>query len=198
MVTQIVLIRHGMTEWNKRGRYCGYKDVSLSSQGRAQAERLHKALEDFEFDRIYSSDRKRALQTARIIFNGASIIERTALREIDFGVFEGLTHKEIMKRHADVYGKWLKDPFKNCIPEAEPIAAFKKRVQAAIVKIARANCGKTVAIVCHGGVIGVFVSGIIKNKNFWNHVPSAASMTIVEYKRGRPQIEKFNDTGHLR
>ena len=109
MVTQLVLIRHGITEWNKDARYCGYKDVSLSSQGKAQAERLASALKSFEFHRIYSSDRKRALQTSRIIFNGAKIIKVEALREINFGCLEGLTHEEIMKKYADAYEKWLKE-----------------------------------------------------------------------------------------
>src|SRR3989338_1852833 len=198
MITRLVLIRHGITEWNKRGRYCGYKDVSLSSQGSAQAKRLHKTLNAFEFDRIYSSDRKRALQTSRIIFNRARITVAGALREINFGVFEGLTHKEIMKSHKDVYKKWLKDPFKNRIPGAEPMAAFKKRVQSAMRKIACVSRGKTVAVVCHGGVIGVFVSGILKSKNFWRHVPSPASITIVECKKDRLRIKLFNDTAHLK
>lgn len=198
MITQLVLIRHGMTEWNKDMRYCGYKDVGLNSQGKAQAERLASGLRSFEFHRIYSSDRKRALQTSRIVFNGAKIIKAEALREINFGCLEGLTHEEIMEKYADAYEKWLKDPFKNCIPGAEPMAAFKKRVQLAIRKIACINRGKTIAITCHGGVIGIFVSGILKSKNFWRYVPSSASVTIVEYKRGRPSVKLFNDTAHLR
>lgn len=180
MVTQLVLIRHGMTEWNKKKRYCGCKNVSLNSQGRAQVERLRESLKGFKIDRVYSSDAKRALQTGRIIFNGARIIKRAALREIDFGVFEGLTHEEIMKSHADVYKKWLKNPFKNNIPGAEPLSVFKKRVQGAIRKIACLNHGRTVAVVCHGGVIGVFVSSLLKSRNFWRHVPPPASITIVE------------------
>ena len=153
----------------------------MSSQGSAQAKRLHKTLNAFEFDRIYSSDRKRALQTSRIIFNRARITVAGALREINFGVFEGLTHREIMKKHADVYKKWLKDPFKNRIPGAESMAAFKKRVHAAIRKIACVSRGKTIAVVCHGGVIGVLVSSLLKSRNFWRHVPPPASITIVEH-----------------
>lgn len=198
MITRLVLIRHGTTEWNKLGRYCGYKDISLNSQGRAQSARLRNAFKDFKFDRIYSSDRKRALQTSRIIFNGSRITAVGALREINFGVLEGLSHQEIMKKHAGDYKKWLKNPFRNCIPGAEPTNVFKKRVHAITKKITCLNRGRTVAVVCHGGVIGMFVSGILKNKNFWRYVPSAASVTIVKYGKGKPQIEKFNDTDHLR
>jgi len=198
MATQLVLIRHGVTEWNKDMRYCGYKDVSLNTQGKAHAMRLRNALKSFEFDRVYSSDRKRALQTGRIIFNGAKIIKVGALREIDFGCLEGLTHEEIMKKHTNIYEKWLKNPFRNNIPRAEPMNIFKNRVQAAIKKIASVNQGKAIAVVCHGGVIAIFISSLLKSRNFWKHIPSSASITIVEYKKGGSRIKLFNDTAHLR
>lgn len=197
MSTQFVLIRHGITEWNKKGRYCGCKDVTLNSQGRAQARKLRRIAKAFVFDRVYSSNRKRAMQTARIMFNGTRIIKVRALREINFGRLEGLSHKEIMKRIPEEYRKWLKDPFENRIPKAEPVKIFKNRVKSIMRKIACLNDGNTVAIVCHGGVIGMFVSSILKNRNFWRYVPSSASITVVEYKKDIPRIKLFNDTAHL-
>jgi broad specificity phosphatase PhoE len=74
---------------------------------------------------------------------------------------------------------------------------FKKRVRNAIKKILQVNSGKTVAVVCHGGVIGMLVSSILKSKDFWKYVPSAASLTIVEYKDDKFRIKKFNDKRHL-
>ncbi len=197
-MTRLVLIRHGITEWNTERRYCGHKDVDLSREGAAQAEKLGKKLKTAKFDKVYCSDRRRALQTCRIIFKQAKITKVRDLREIDFGVLEGLRYKEIMEKYADVYEKWLKDPYKNSIPKVEKMKVFKKRVELAIKNIIRLNSGKTVAIVCHGGVIGVFVSGILKAKGFWSHIPSVASITVVEYEKGKPRIKKFNDITHLR
>jgi len=198
MATKLILIRHGETLWNAQKRYCGSTDIGLSAKGKKQARRLKEKLNGMGIHKIYTSGRKRAIQTGRIILNGAKIIKVEALREINFGVLEGLTHEEIMKRYTDVYEKWLKDPFKNRIPGAEPMSAFKKRAHAAIKKIASISYGKTVAIACHGGVIGIFVSSILKSRNFWRYVPSAASITIVEYKEDRPMIKLFNDTAHLK
>lgn len=198
MATELVLIRHGITEWNRKLRYCGAKDINLSRDGRSQAERLASALKDFQFYRAYSSDRKRAIQTSNIIFKGSRITRLKALREINFGILEGLTHEEIMKKYKDAYGKWLKDPFTNHIPMSEPMNAFKKRVHSVIKKIARVNQGRTAAIVCHGGVIAIFVSTILKTRNFWQYVPSEASITIVEYKKFTPRIKRFNSIEHLR
>jgi len=196
MATRLTLIRHGITRWNKESRYCGCRDIGLSREGRQQAKRLAKSLKLIKFAKIYSSDRKRALQTSRIIFKKTKIIKVRALKEIDFGVLEGLRHQEIMKKYPSIYKKWLSDPYQNCIPGAEPMEAFENRVNRAMKKIVRSNPGKDLAIVCHGGVIGIFVCSILKKNNFWRYVPKAASLTVVEYVKGKPRIVKFNETKH--
>ena len=198
MITKLILIRHGITEWNKQKRYCGDKNISLSSQGRLQAIKLRNRFKKVNFDKIYCSDKRRALQTRAIVFRRAAFTKVSDLREIHFGVLEGLKYDEIMKKYAQVYKKWLKDPFKIRIPEAESMQAFKKRVLRAMKKITHFNQGKTIAVVCHGGVIGIFISSILKSRNFWSYVPSAASVTIVEYKGNKFKIKKFNDITHLR
>lgn len=198
MASRLILIRHGITQWNIDKRYCGCKDIGLSIKGKAQALKVQKAVKSLGIDRIYASDRKRALQTAKIIFGGARITRVKALREINFGVLEGFSHQEIMGKFADGYTKWLKDPFRNRIPRAEPMGVFKKRVLCALRKIAISNHGKTVAIACHGGTIAILVSSILKSRDFWRYVPSAASITVLEYKKGNPRIKKFNDTSHLK
>ncbi|MDD5692027.1 MAG: histidine phosphatase family protein [Candidatus Omnitrophica bacterium] len=191
MGTKLVLIRHGITEWNKQRRYCGCRDIGLSEQGKTQVLRLRNKFKGFEFDKIYCSDRKRALETRAILFGKRDFVKMEGLREIDFGVLEGLRHDEILKKYSKLYKKWLADPYKGRIPEAEPMRLFKKRVQGAIKKILQANRGKTVAVVCHGGVIAIFVSSLLKSRNFWRYVPSAASVTIIEHRgKGVPLWEK--------
>ena len=207
MTARLVLIRHGVTKWNKEGRYCGWKDVGLSTDGRAQVLRLRKSLKNIIFDKVYCSDRKRALQTRAILFGSgfgkrkpnhgllarSDFMKLKGLREIDFGVFEGLRYSEIMEKYPEVYKKWLADPFKARVLHAETMQVFKKRVLSAINKILRLNRGKTIAIICHGGVIGIFISSILKSRNFWGYVPSSASLTIVEYKNNKYRIDKFNN-----
>lgn len=198
MPTRLILIRHGITEWNRQGRYCGCKDIGLSREGKKQAKKLHASLRRFDFEKVYSSDRKRSLQTARIIFGRNGVIKVKELRELDFGVLEGLTHKEIKKKYAAVYKQWLADPFRNNIPKAENLYAFRKRINGAMRKIARLNPGKTIAVVCHGGAIGVFITAIFKSRGFWRNIPGAASISIVEYKNRKPRIKLFNETAHLK
>lgn len=196
MTSRLILIRHGVTRWNEAKRYCGRRDIPLSRAGRAAVRRLRQELESLRCDRVYSSDRKRAFETARILFNDTKITRVKGLREMDFGMMEGLTHAQIMKRYPGTYEKWLRDPFKNTMPGAEVLSSFEKRVRVALRRIVRANRGKTVAVVCHGGVIGIFVTTLLKTKDFWPHIPGAASLTLVAYKKGGPRLTLFNATKH--
>jgi len=188
MISRLFLIRHGITEYNIEKRYCGFKDVSLSEQGKGQVVKLRDNLKDISFDKIYCSDRKRALMTKAILFGKAGFIKEKDLREIHFGVLEGMKHDEIVKKYGKIYHKWLENPCRNRIPKAETMQVFRKRVQKAIQRIIRSNRGKTIAVVCHGGVIGIFISSILKSNNFWRHIPSPASVTIVEHKNNKFKI----------
>jgi broad specificity phosphatase PhoE len=94
-----------------------------------------------------------------------------------------------MKKYHMVYKEWLADPYRGRIPRAETMQVFKKRVMGSMKKIIRLNRGKTVAVVCHGGVIGMFTSSILKSRNFWGYVPKAASVTVIKYKNGKFSVQ---------
>ena len=197
MSTKLLLIRHGQTPWNIKKRYCGTRNIGLSIEGKKQAKLLAQRLKDELIHRVYASDKKRAIQTAKIIFKGTKINQVPDLKEMHFGVFEGLTCQEVMKKYPGIYKKWISNPFSVTIPQGESLADFRKRVARALRKIALANKNKTIAIVCHGGTISAFITMILKSKDFWKHIPQPASLSIVEYKDGRAKIKLANDTAHL-
>lgn len=197
MATNLILIRHGQTLWNFKRIYCGFKDIGLSNIGKKQAKSLQKRLSRETIHKVYSSDKKRAVQTAEIIFQRWPIEKVADLSEMNFGCFEGLTHTQITKIYPEVYRKWLKNPFAAVVPGGERMANFKKRVASSFKKILFKNKGKTVAVVCHGGVISIFLAGILKGSNFWGLIPKAASISIVEYANRKFRIKLFNDTVHL-
>ncbi len=113
-------------------------------------------------DAVYSSNRKRALEFANIIFKDKLIRVERDLREISFGVFEGLNYGEIMNRYPKIYSRWSENPFGVKIPGGEAPAALRKRVLAVFKKIIRACKCRTIAIVTHGGVINVITGEILK------------------------------------
>lgn len=197
MATKLLLIRHGQTLWNSTKRYSGFIDIGLNKIGRLQARELYKRLKDKAIHKIYTSDRKRAIQTAKIVFGRREVKRIPELRELHFGVFEGSNHKELMQTHPLIYKKWLSDPFSITIPQGESLKAFKKRVTGVLKKIISLNRNKTIAMVTHGGAISVFINSILKKREFWGQIPASASLSIIEFKGNKPEILLFNDTTHL-
>lgn len=197
MATKLILIRHGSTNWNVKQRYCGFVDIALNNKGRAQARRLHRRLKNETVHKVYSSDRKRAIQTAGIAFKGYDIEEIADLREMHFGIFEGLTYKQIMKKFPDTYKKWISNPFKIVIPRGESLDILKKRVVTAFRRIILRHPNQTVAVVCHGGTISAFINHLLKSKDFWKHIPLSASLSILELKNEKFRIRLLNDISHL-
>ena len=101
---KLILIRHGQTDMNKDGIYYGRMDVPINDTGRKQAEKTREILKEFnlDYDKIYSSTMKRAKATAQIVnYKNLEIEESSLIREMDFGIFEGLTYDEIVKKYPE-------------------------------------------------------------------------------------------------
>ena len=95
-MTTLLLARHGETEWNREGRWQGWADPPLNETGREQARALREQLRETPFDAVYSSDLRRAHETAEIVAapHGVPVIADEGLREIDVGSWSGLTRAE--------------------------------------------------------------------------------------------------------
>lgn len=182
METSIVLIRHGQTDWNLKKKYLSFTDVDINERGKIQAKKLSNIFDKRRIRRVYSSDSKRAINFARLAFEGIKIIKVPAFREMNFGIFEGLNHKQIMKKYPEIYKSWLKDPFKTVIPGAEKMSSFKKRVLKALNKIASANKNKSAIIVTHGGPIKIIAGHILKTRNIWDIKCDLASVSFIYFK----------------
>lgn len=182
---KLILIRHGQTSYNLKKIYCGHRDASLNKAGRAQALRLGLKLKSACVDKVFSSDLKRALQTARIVFknSGCEIIKNPDLREIDFGLWEGLDSEGIIKKYPYIYRRWIKDPFSAFIPGGERMGHFKTRVIRELKNIARANPRRTVALVTHGGPIRIILNAVlgVRKEDFWSIEIESSAAYVVEY-----------------
>jgi broad specificity phosphatase PhoE len=141
-VTTILLARHGETDWNRDGRFQGWADPPLNETGRAQARALGGQLADVPFDAVFSSDLRRAHETAQIVAepHGVPVVADEGLREIDVGSWSGLTRTEIEERFPDA-------EHHNGETREEHLA----RVLATVERIASAHPGERILIVSHGG-----------------------------------------------
>ena len=188
MTTRIILIRHGQTSFNLKKIYCSFTDVGLNKFGIKQAEKLRTRLTKENIHRVYSSDLKRALQFAKLVFRGFVIEKSAELREMDFGIFEGLTHSQLLKKYPKLYRAWLNNPFNTVIPNGDRFYDFRARIKMFVKKIITADKNRTVAFVTHAGPIRIIISDILKTKNIWGINVAPGSVNIIEYKRGKVSI----------
>lgn len=151
-MTHLCLIRHGQTDWNLEGRYQGQSDVPLNENGLEQARSLAKQLEGNKFTAIYSSDLKRAHQTAEPISRslGISIRLEPRLREINQGEWEGVLVEEIKARYAKLWSQRTIDPANVRPPGGETVREVATRVYAALDDIDRLFPEGRVLVVSHG------------------------------------------------
>jgi len=151
---ELVVLRHGRTPWNENGRFQGHADVPLDDTGRAQAHALHAYLANETFARAVASDLSRAEETARIALGerGPAIETDVRWREMRFGVWEGLTWKEIVARDPALAERPSTAP-KFYTPEGgESFEDVCARVRAAVLDIdARANASDRVLVATHAG-----------------------------------------------
>jgi alpha-ribazole phosphatase len=162
-------IRHGLTVENERGKYIGWTNSGLSSSGIEMLNAQKKLFKNYE--RCYSSDLNRCLETAKFIFPHTPLFSSPLLRELHFGEWEGLTY-EILKDDR-MYQEWLSDPFSSP-PGGEGMIQFRKRVDVAWKQI-KAHIdevkGNRYAVITHGGVIRHLLTSLSpgnEQRTFWD------------------------------
>jgi probable phosphoglycerate mutase len=155
--TEIILIRHGETEWNSQKRMQGHSNSDLSSVGQAQIQALGQWMKNVPFDLIYSSDSLRAKQTAEAItqFSGHELQFDQRLREKNLGVFEGLTSEEARERHPEVFRLFKTAGSKYVIDEGESTQQLQDRALEIVNEIRIKHPEERVLLVTHGGFIRV-------------------------------------------
>lgn len=202
MNTEILLVRHGETEWNKLGKFQGSVDIELSEEGRRQAFCLKKALKG-DFGVAYASPLIRAMETANILCEdtGLQVIPCEKMREINFGSFEGLTFEEIKGNYPEEFEKWRTDETEGPFPGGDmSLRNASTRAAAAIREIAAAHPGEKVLIVAHGGIIKAGLMGLFQWKMTMYHhfyVGNTAITKLQFREKDYPVLLNFNDTHHL-
>ena len=143
-MTTLILARHGETDWNRDGIWQGHGDPPLNDLGRRQAAQLAERLADVEIAALYSSDLRRAYETAEIVgaAKGLDITADPDLREMDVGSWSGLTSEEIATRFPEMTDH-----------DGEEREAFDARAVGVLRRIAGAHEGSRVLVVTHGGVV---------------------------------------------
>jgi broad specificity phosphatase PhoE len=162
-VTELLLVRHGETDWNRERRFQGHADPPLNETGREQAHALAAELAGEQIDVVYTSDLVRARETAEIIAArvATEIVPLRELREIDVGDWEGLSWPEIEERFPDGARAWHVNGAG--WESGETYDDLRERIVPALLRIAERHPTKRILVVGHGGTIRAtraFIEGV--------------------------------------
>ena len=202
-MTEIIIIRHGETEWNKTGRFQGHSDVPLSAEGRTQAAALGKNLVVDHVDAIYASDLTRAMETAAPLAQrfGLEVISDPLLRELNFGAWEGRNFNDVNAENPNAMKNFYTDPEQADIPESEPFPEFQRRVAGRVREIVAHERGKRVVIVSHGASIRILLADLLSMpiRSIWHISQLNTAVNKIRFEDdGFAIVTLMNDTSHLR
>ncbi|MFP8882537.1 MULTISPECIES: histidine phosphatase family protein [Streptomyces] len=160
---RIVLWRHGQTAWNLERRFQGTTDIELTEAGLEQARRAARLLAALRPDAIIASDLKRAVDTAAELaaVTGLEVTRYESLRETYAGVWQGLTHEEIVERHGEEYAAWKRgEPVRRGGGELETEVA--DRAAPVVERNAdKLPDGGVLVVVSHGGTIRTTIGRLL-------------------------------------
>lgn len=199
---KLFLIRHGESQWNVLRKIQGQKDTNLTELGEKQALSLAKKLLNEDIDTIVTSDLKRAYNTGKIIsdFIDKPISTNKYLREINFGIWEGLTIEEIKENHSTDYRIWKKEPEKLQVEGGESFHRLRDRGLKAINDIFKKYNSKNIAIVSHSATIKTLILGLLDmDLSCYNKLSiDNVSLSIIEFRDFNNVLTLLNDVSHLR
>ncbi len=201
-MSRLLLVRHGITEFNSTRRFAGYSDVEMSTDGYRQVERLRDRLANEKIDAIYSSDLKRALVTAEVISSGhkVDIVTCPELREMNYGNAEGLTFEEISRLYPEVAELITNFSLRLKFPGGESFEGFIERTIKFLNRLEKHAPSETILIVSHSGPLRVLVCNLLGiDQSHWRQFRiDNASLSIMGTYPQRAIISLLNDTSHLR
>ncbi len=201
-MTNLIIIRHGESVANKEDVCIGHTDLDLSEKGKLQAQLTAEyIIENYKVDKIYSSDLKRAYNTAKAVADKLNlpVIPNKNLREMYFGEWENRKISDLIENEEE-FKMWKKNIGCTKSPGGETVRDMYERVLAEVEKIAKENDGKTVLIATHATPVramqcaweGKTIDGMKDISWVAN-----ASVSTASYENGRFSIIEFSHDSHM-
>jgi broad specificity phosphatase PhoE len=200
-MTEIILVRHGETEWNVGEIFRGRIDIDLNETGRKQAELLGEYLSESKIEAVYSGPLKRALNTAQAIARYHHLEAQTAagLNDLDFGQWQGLSLREVREKYKEAYAEWANHPERVKLPGGETLGDVRERAVKVVNEVIARHNG-TVVLVSHRVVNKVLICALLglDDSHFWNIRLDTCGLTTFTYENGRFVLARHNDASFLK
>ena len=183
---EVVLVRHGETEWSREARHTGRTDVPLTDEGRRQAERLSDALAEWSFTRVLSSPLSRALDTCRLAGYGDRAELSDALLEWDYGEYEGETTARIREARPG-WNLW-----RDGCPGGETVADVSARVDPLVSELKESE--GDVVLFAHGHLLRVLAARWVElapeaGARLWL---ATATISVLGFERETAVFRRWN------
>ena len=200
-MTQLILVRHGQTAWNKQPRFRGRADIELDDTGLAQAKATAAKISRWPVSSVYSSPLKRAMVTAQAIADKLELAVQAhdGLVDIYFGTWQGLTPQQAREDNGELLDTWLKSPQKVTFPQGESLTHVRDRVVGALHELNAKHKDETIVLVSHVVVLKVLLCYVLglDNSHFWKIEQGTCAINIVKANDGDYIVSLINDTCHL-
>lgn len=201
-MTELIVIRHGETDWNRQNRFQGQIDVPLNAAGEAQVQRLAERLLSEKFDAVVCSDLLRARATARVAAPPSALpaVTEPLWREQSFGVLEGLDVPTIIAKHPELWSSWTRHDADFALPGGgESVREFHARVLRAVRVVVQRHEGQRVAIFTHGGALDMLwrsAHGLPLHGARECEIPNTG-INRLRWRNGGLEILEWADAAHL-
>jgi len=200
-MTEIVLIRHGETEYNRAGIFRGRVDVPLNDRGREQALRVAAAVAAAPIDAVYSGPLTRAVETALPVAraHGLAPVVDSAFDNIDLGRWQGVRKADVERSEPDLWRLWVEDPDALRIPGGETLEAVGRRAHTRALELVRGHEGQRIAIVSHRSVLKLLTGRLLGMTTgyFWKLYLDNAAYSILDWNGTEFVLIKWNESCHL-
>lgn len=194
---EIVFIRHGQTDVNKDGRIQGAEvDAELNEAGRDYAKRAAANFDETQFDLVYSSPMKRAVETAKIFTKGKKELKLDQrLIEFDFGDWDGQKMADIAKKYPDAIDPWGKvtSNYIKYAKNGESYAALEKRCQDFLDEMAKNYPDKKILVVAHGRLIRMMAAHYVADGDM-DKIDTMSNCGLAKFsvKNGVARMKYYN------
>jgi broad specificity phosphatase PhoE len=202
MMTRIILVRHGQTQWNLVEHFRGQADVPLNDTGLAQADAVSRRVSrQWSPTAVYASPLSCAVRTAEAIAQplGLPVRVHPGLLDIHFGEWQGLTVPEVRARWPELCDSWHSRPDTVHVPGGETLADVRARGLTAVRELCVAHGKQTIVMVGHNVINRVILLGVLglENEGFWRISQDPCGINVIECVGDAYTLVAMNDTGHL-
>jgi broad specificity phosphatase PhoE len=201
-MTQIILVRHGQTPWNKDKIFRGSVDIPLNDPGREEARLAGEWLKGETIHAAYTSPLSRSRDTAEAIarHHGLEVKDLPGLSDLCYGDWQGLPLTEVKVKYADLYGQWEGAPHMVRFPDGETLDEVRDRALAAVEEVVTRHPEQVVLLSAHRAVNKVLIAAFIglDNSHFWRIGQDTTAINRFNRVGDIWHIILVNDTCHLR